>query len=209
MAILLILLLAPTDFSAISEVHGSCFISDHKIISCLVEFPCVANHHGKIVTFHQYHKINVDRLREDLAASAFGAHPSDDIDTLYEQYVSSLSDLLDIRAPLKTRRLTKPTPGWITNEFRTAKCLRRQYEQTCRRDKTPLNRARLRLQINRCNHLLNKNKKNYYQELIKEKSVFLKKGNLLLSVLFGWSQKSKSISSLRIPHLKHALSTLG
>ena len=182
------LLLAPTEFSAISDVHGSCFISDHKIISCLVDFPCVENHHDKIVTFRQYHKINVDRLREDLAASAFVAHPSDDIDTLYEQYVSSLSDLLDIHAPLKTRRLTKPAPGWITNEFRTTKCMRRQYERTWRRDKTPLNRARLRQQINRCNHLLNKNKKNYYQELIKENSG---DGNKLWQVLSKVLGKSR------------------
>ena len=124
----LYLLLAPTEFSAISEVHGSRFINDHKIISCLVDFPSVANHHDKVVTFHQYHKINVDRLKEDLAASAFVANPSDDIDTLYEQYVSSLLDLLDIHAPLTMRRLAKPSPGWITNEFRTTKCLRRQYE---------------------------------------------------------------------------------
>ena len=33
------LLLAPMEFSAISEVHGLCFISDHKIISCSVDFP--------------------------------------------------------------------------------------------------------------------------------------------------------------------------
>ena len=72
------LLLAPTEFSGISEVHGSCFISDHKIISCSVDFLCVSKHHDKIVTFRQYHKINVERLREDLAASAFVAHPSDD-----------------------------------------------------------------------------------------------------------------------------------
>ena len=79
----------------ISEVHGSCFmISDHKIVSCLVDFPSVANHHQQ--TFCQYHKINVDRLKEDLAASAFVAYPSDDIDTLYEQYVSSLLDLVDM-----------------------------------------------------------------------------------------------------------------
>ena len=82
----------------------------------------MANHHDKVVTFCQYHKINVDRLKEDLAASAFVANPSDDINILYEQYVSSSSDLLDIHAPLKTRRLAKPAPDWITNEFRTAKC---------------------------------------------------------------------------------------
>ena len=106
------LLFAPTEFSAISEVHGLCFISNHKIISCLVDFPSVANHHDKVVTFRQYHKINVGRLKEDLAAFAFVANPSDDIDTLYEQYVSSLSDLLDIHAPLKARL---QTCTWLNN----------------------------------------------------------------------------------------------
>ena len=81
--------LDPTKFSAISEVHGSCFISDHKIISFLFYFPSVANHHDKVVTFRQYHKINVDRLKEDLATSAFVANPSDETDTLHEQYVFS------------------------------------------------------------------------------------------------------------------------
>ena len=76
------LLLIPTEFSAISEVHHSCFISDHKIISCLVDFLSVANHRDKVVTFRQYHKINVDRLKEGLAISAFVSNPSDDIDTL-------------------------------------------------------------------------------------------------------------------------------
>ena len=146
-------------------MHGSCFIIDHKIISCLVDFPSVANHHDKVVTFRQNHKITVDRLKEGLAASALVAYPSDDINTLYEHYVSSLSDLLDIHAPLKTRHLTKPAPGWITNEFRTVKCLGRQYERTWRRDKTSVNRARVRQQINKCNNLLNKNKGQYYQEL--------------------------------------------
>ena len=87
------------------------FISDHKIVTCLVDFPSVANHQDKVVTFRQYHKINVDRFKEDLGASAFVAYLLEDIDTLYEQYVSSLSGLLDIHAPMKTRRLTKPAPS--------------------------------------------------------------------------------------------------
>ena len=35
------LLLAPTEFLSISEMQVSCFISDHKIVSCLVDFPPV------------------------------------------------------------------------------------------------------------------------------------------------------------------------
>ena len=104
-------------------MHGSCFICDHEIVSFLVNIPSVANHQDKLVTFGQPHKINIDGLKDDLAASAFVAYLSHNIDTLSEQYMSSLSDLLDIHSPIKMRRLTKATPDWITNEFRTSKCL--------------------------------------------------------------------------------------
>ena len=100
------LLLAPTEFSAISDMHGSCFISDHKMVSCFVDFPSVANNQDKFVTFRQYHKINIVRLKDYVVASEFVAYPSHNIDTLYEQNVSSVSDLLDIHTPIKTRCFT-------------------------------------------------------------------------------------------------------
>ena len=53
----------------------------------------------------------------DLRNAPFVAYQS------YEQDVSSLSNLLDIHAPLKIRHLPKPAPSWITNGFQTAKCL--------------------------------------------------------------------------------------
>ena len=75
-----------------------------------------------------YPYINLVQIVSVILSGYSDAYPSNDIDTLYEQYVSSLSDLLDIHAPIKMMRLTKPAPGWITNGFRTTKCLRRQYE---------------------------------------------------------------------------------
>ena len=50
--------MAPSKFSAISDVKGSGFISDHKIISCVVDFPSLDTPMQKVVTFHQYHKLN-------------------------------------------------------------------------------------------------------------------------------------------------------
>ena len=87
--------------------------------------------------------------------------------THFMNNMSSLSDLLDIHAPMITKRLIKP-PSWIVNEFRTARYLHRKHERTLRRNKSPVNRASLRWQINRCNHLQNKNKEQYYQDLVKE-----------------------------------------
>ena len=145
------LLMAPSEFSAISDVKGSDFISDHKIISCVVDFPSLDTPIQKVVTFHQYHKLNIDKFRSDLLTIPSG-----------------LSGLLDIHAPVKTKQLIKPAPSWITDECRTAKCMRRQYERARRRDKSSKNRSRLRRQINRCNHILNRNKGCFYRDLVSE-----------------------------------------
>ena len=98
---------------------------------------------AKVVTFRHYHKLNIDKFRSDLLTIPFVSSPSDDIDLLHEQYMSGLSSLLDIHAPVKTKQLIKPAPSWITDEYRTAKCMRRQFERAWRRDKSPENRSRL------------------------------------------------------------------
>ena len=97
------LLMAPSKFSAISDVKGSGFISYHKIISCVINFPSLDTSMQKIVTFHQYHKLNIDKFRSDLLAIPFVSSPFDDIDLLHEQYMSGLPGLLDIHAPLNTK----------------------------------------------------------------------------------------------------------
>ena len=160
--------MAPSEFSAISDVKGSGFISDQKIISCVVDFPSSDTPMQKVVTFRQYHKLNIDKFKSYLLAIPFVSSPSDDIDLLHEQYMSGLSGLLDIHAPMKTKQLIKPAPSWITDEYRTAKCMRRQYELAWRRDKSSVNRSRLRRQINRCNHILNRNKGRFNRDLVSD-----------------------------------------
>ena len=150
------LLMAPSKFSAIYDVKGLGFISDHKIIYSVVDFPSSNTPMQKVVTFWQYHKLNIDKFRSDHLVIPFVSSPSDDIDLFYEQYMSELSGLLDIHAPVKTKQLIKPAPSWITDEYRNAKCMRRQYECAWRRDKSSVNRCCFRRQINRCNHILNR-----------------------------------------------------
>ena len=110
--------MATSKFSAISDVKGSGFISDHKIISCVVDFPSLDTPMQKAVTFHQYHKLDIDKFSSDLLAIPFVSSPSDDIDLLHEQYMSGLSGLLDIHAPVKIKQFIKPAPSWIADETR-------------------------------------------------------------------------------------------
>ena len=82
--------------------------------------------------------------------------------------MSGLCGLLDIHAPVKTKQLIKPVPSWITDEYENAKCMRRQYERAWKRDKSSVNHCHLRRQINRCNHILNRNKGCFYHDLVSE-----------------------------------------
>ena len=164
----LVLFRAPSKFSAIFDVKGSGFISDNKTISCVVDFSSFNTSMQKDVTFHQYHKMDIDKFRSDVLAIPFVSSPSDDIDLLDEQYMSGLSDFIDIHAPVKSKQLIKPVSSWITGEYSTAKSMRRQYERAWRRDKSLENCTRLQWQINRCNHILNKKKGHFYHDLVIE-----------------------------------------
>ena len=79
-----------------------------------------------------------------------------------------MSGLLDKHAPTVTRTFTKGAAGWLSDTYLQAKAVRRQFERFLRKDKSPLNRARLRKQIAWCNTLITRDKSNYYRNLISD-----------------------------------------
>ena len=66
--------------------------------------------------------------------------------------------------------IKKDSADWMSDDYRCAKSLRRQFERTWRRAKNPLIRSRLHRQIVRCNALVNKDKSDYYSKLISDNS---------------------------------------
>ena len=64
---------------------------------------------------------------------------------------------------------------WLSDSYLLAKAVRRQFERTWRKDKSPQNQARLRKQIARSNSLVNKDKSNYYRNLVNENAQDSKK----------------------------------
>ena len=99
---------------------------------------------------------------------SFVACPGDTAKKLYDQYTNDLSNLLDKHAPEVTRCLAKEPAKWISDTYKNAKSIRRQFECIWRKKKTPLNRAKLRKQIATCNSLANKDKATYYRALVNE-----------------------------------------
>ena len=59
-----------------------------------------------------------------------------------------------------------PRSQWISDTYKNAKSIRRQFERIWHKKKTPLNHAKLRKQMARCNSLANKDKATYYRALV-------------------------------------------
>ena len=116
------------------------------MIKCQVETPTTAKSQANRVTYRRYHKINMDTLRNDLSNCSFVACPGDTAKKLYDQYTNDLSNLLDKHAPEVTRCLAKEPAKWISDTYKNAKSIRRQFERIWRKKKT-LNRAKLRKQF--------------------------------------------------------------
>ena len=139
------------------------------MIKCQIKTPTIANSQANRVTYKRYHEINMDTLRNDLSNCSFVACLGDTAKKLYDQYTNDLSNLLDKHAPNVTRYLAKEPAKWLSDTYKNAKSIRRQFERIWRKKKTPLNRTRLRKQIARCNSLANKDKATYFRALVKEK----------------------------------------
>ena len=63
---------------------------------------------------------------------------------------------------------TKQHADWLSESYRLAKSLRRQFERAWRKDKSQYNRSCLRHQIAWCNRLANRDKTVYYRKLISD-----------------------------------------
>ena len=92
--------------------------------------------------------------------------PANTAAELYEQYTLGLLGLLDRHAPLIAKTIRESTHEWISYSYRMAKSLRQQYERSWRKNKSYVNRSRLHKQTAWCNRLINKDKSDYYRNLL-------------------------------------------
>ena len=82
----------------ISNVHSTDAFSDHFSVSFTLNFLTPRPHNNATVSFRKYHKIDKERMKADLLASELINNLSKEPDTLYIQYHTTLSTLIDKHA---------------------------------------------------------------------------------------------------------------
>ena len=159
-------LISPCDSDFVHNVHVGDFISDHAAIQCQLDFSHPTTCIEKMVSYRRYHRIDIDQFRNDLSNIPFVLSPGGTAAERYDQYLVGVTQVLDKHAPIISRMTKRQSDEWLSDSYRMAHSLRRQFERMWRKHKTQLNRSRLRKQIAWCNRLANKDKGSYYTNLI-------------------------------------------
>ena len=153
----------------ISNVHTTDAFSDHFSISFTLNLSTPRTQTKATVTFRKYHKIDKDKLKTDLLASELLNNPSKEADTLYEQYHTTLSTLIDKYAPPHTKNTkAKYILGWVNETVIVAKETKRLFERIWRRNKSTFNRSQYMQKVHQYNKICMQAKSELLKETIQD-----------------------------------------
>ena len=154
------------------SVSASDLISDHFSVVANLQIP--SNHSRTIPQTIKYRKlqsINMEAFKADIQNSDLIRYPKTNATELAQQYDSVLHTLINLHAPLVSKKISlKPPNPWMTPAILASKRHRRYLERIWRRNPTALNRSRLTRQTHLCNRQMSKAKSAHYSKIIAEHS---------------------------------------
>ena len=156
------------DCQHFKKVAPSYGVSDHfgVIGSFDIEIP---KNDSKFITHRTYKNFNLDKFYDDIASSDLIVDPKTTASELYEQYHSTLSDIMDKHAPFKKTRIpNRDSNKWINHDIIDEKRKKRQLERKWRKTKLPSDRRKYVRQVHLFNRLTAKAKNDYYTKIIED-----------------------------------------
>ena len=132
-----------------------------------------------MTNYRKLRQIDTESFKKDLSETSlcqslpddYNTISTEDLNKLVADYNSTLSDLLNHHAPLKSKTVRKRPPvPWYTAEVGAAKRLRRKAERKWRRSGLHEDFIAFKSQRNRTTYLMNAARKAFYADFISENS---------------------------------------
>ena len=143
-------MISPCDSDFVCNVSVGDFISDHAAIRYQLDFSYPSMSIEKLVSYRQYHRIDIDQFRNDLNNIPFVRSPEGTAAELYAQYMVGVTQGLDKHAPIISHKAKQQSDEWLSDSYHMARSLSWQFERMWRIRKTQLNSSRLHKQISWC-----------------------------------------------------------
>ena len=156
------------DFPSLVDVTVSDSVSDHLIITATLNFDKPNSKHN-ISNYRPYRKINLAKFQSDLAESTLLQNPNKTATSLYNQYHSVLTDLVNRHAPIKSRTCpSRPRDPWITEDILKTKRDKRKLERLWRSTGSAVDRMLFRSKVHLFNQKMSHSKNDWYTKMIDE-----------------------------------------
>ena len=151
---------------------ASDLISDHFSVVANLQIPSIHSRTiPQTITYRKLQSINMEAFKADIKNSDLIRYPKTNATELALQYDSVLHTLINLHAPLVTKKISiKPPNPWMTPAILASKRYHRYLERVWRRNPTALNRSRLTKQTHLCNRQMSKAKSAHYSKIITEHS---------------------------------------
>ncbi|PFX29714.1 putative RNA-directed DNA polymerase from transposon X-element [Stylophora pistillata] len=142
-------------------------ISDHFFVECFIRFPS-SSISTKSVSYRRLKNIDIDAFKSDITSSVLcsDTHWSN-LGDLSKQYSSTLTEILDKHAPIKTKTLvTRAKIPWFNADVLQFKRIRRKAERKALKSGLSSDWLAYRKICNRYSALLKSTRASYYSDLI-------------------------------------------
>ena len=122
------LIVSPSNSNFIGDVRVEDLISDHALVNYFLDFACPVLPKVSSISYHRYHKIDMQKFCDDLTNISFVLSPASTAADLYDQYVHDHGCLVDRHAPLICGRIKKEPAGWLSDTYCKVKSIKCQFE---------------------------------------------------------------------------------
>ena len=143
-------------------------LRDQYAISCKIQLEITSPKYQR-VSFRNFRNIDVNIFRQSIKKSPSLNNTYGTLDELTDRYITDLTSLLDVHAPLQQRLiLLRPHSPWYNENLRNAKRVRRKLERVWRTHGREPDRLAYRHQCGIVAQLLTSAKTKYYTTKVEE-----------------------------------------
>ena len=150
------------------SVSVSDLISDHFSLVANLQISSIHSRtNPQTIKCRKLQSINMEAFKADIPISDLIRYPETNATELARHYDSVLHTLINLYAPLVTKKISiKPPNPWMTPAILASKRYRRYLERVWHRNPTTLNRSRLTRQTHLCNREMSKAKSAHYSNIV-------------------------------------------
>ena len=171
-------------------------ISDHYLIYGIKKFPSLKGEQ-RFIEFRDFKNFNLENYLHDISEmNSVNFEPCTDPNQMWYMWKSKFTELIDVHAPLKTRKVGKKVQPWITKEILDSKRNKNFLKKKASKTRSPRDWQNFKFARNSHNKLVKSTIQQYYCSEIKNNHGDMKGTWKIINKIIHNSNKASKIPEI-------------